>query len=116
MPNEKLFECLTNEIDPAKLLLGIGGLPLKTVMKNGYEVAEQYYLIVTNSLKYLEEGKKILLESTKDEETSTYWIKKKSSNLFSFKTPQEEFEVDMLTVLNFLFKHAPYIPVVAYSS
>lgn len=113
MPSEKRFEMMTSEINPNFLLLGAGEM-FKTVSVSGFEVAESFYGIVVQALKILDKGETLAFECMITGESEMHRLQRKSSNVFAYQSSTFEgtFELDMMKVLNLLFKQAPFIPIV----
>lgn len=102
MPNEKLFEAMELSI------------PFKTRYLTMYEVAEQYYAVIKQAMGILEKGDCLSYEYTGDEDT-LYRIQKRGKDRFALqdaKNPDTVREITANQLLNLLFAHAPFMPMV----
>ena len=110
MPNTKQFEA----VDLNDLIFGTG----ESKWLNMYEITAVYVENITQTFKFLEEGKIASIEIPED--NCHYYLKKITSELFILEGIGEEpfpkTEFTGIEVVNWLFRRAPYISIVGYSN
>lgn len=109
MPNKKRFEAF----DINDLIFG--GSPKMLSM---IEIAETFYSHIEAVLKYLSEGKTIVIEIPNDD--AMYNISKKNDDMFILEKntmdEKEAFNLGAIHIVNWLFENAPFISVVGFSN
>jgi hypothetical protein len=109
MPNKKRFET----IDINALIFGEDPKMLSMV-----EIADAFYRHIEATLKYLSEGKTVVIEIPNDD--AMYHLSKKNDDIFILEkntmVEKESFNLGAIHIVNWLFENAPFISVVGYSN
>jgi len=110
MPKTKQFEA----VDINELIFGTG----ESKWLDMYDISAIYFEHITQTLKFLEEGKIASIEIPED--NCHYYLKKVTSELFILEgqglEPFPKTEFKAIDVVNWLFRRAPFISIVGYSN